>query len=103
MTKTEIKAFIEKIDPKAKHYFTKLDGGSYTVWSETERIGLDADDDYAEPGWVFEIVRYTQSEFDAMPQSIENALLDHPLISFSYRVDCDPPSGYILHIFSCEA
>lgn len=103
MTREEIRSFIERVDPSAKHYFTKLDGGSYTVWAETDRTGLDADNEYEEPGWAFEIVRYTQNEFDAMPQKIEDALIEHALIAFTYRVDCDPPSGYIMHIFSCEA
>ena len=103
MTKNEIKAFITGVDPQAAHYFTVLDGGSYTVWAETERLGLDADDKYTELGWAFEIVRYTQDEYDELPQLIEDALKEHPLISFSYRVDSDPPSSYILHIFSCQA
>lgn len=103
MTVEEIRKFITGIDPDAKHYFTKLDGDSYTVWSEGERLGLDADDGYAELGWAFEIVRYTQDEYDGMPGKLEDALISNPLISFAYRVDCDPPTGYILHIFSCEA
>lgn len=102
MTVGEIRTFIKGIDPKAKHYFTVLDGGSYTVWAETERTGLDADDDYAELGWDFEIIRYTQDEFDTMPEKIENALRKRPTISYSYRVDCDPESGYIMHTFSCS-
>lgn len=103
MTKAEIKTFVERVDPQAKHYYTSLDGGSYTVWAETERTGLDEDDVYGEPGWLFEIVRYTRDEFDAMPQAIEDALRADSLISFSYRVDADPESGYILHQFSCSA
>ena len=103
MTVGEIRTWIQKVDPEAKHYFTKLDGDSYTVWAETERLGLDADDEYAEMGWAFDIVRYTQNEFDDMPQKIEDALLKNPLISFSYRVDVDPESRYIMHSFSCEA
>ncbi|MBQ8617653.1 MAG: hypothetical protein IJ418_09075 [Clostridia bacterium] len=103
MNISEIRKFIKGVDQAAKHYFTRLDGDSYTVWAETERLGLDADDGYAELGWAFEIVRYTRNEFDDMPQKIEDALIEHPLISFSYRVDADPESGYILHTFSCEA
>lgn len=102
MTVNDIRAFINGVDPEAKHYYTALDGeSSYTVWAETERTGLDADNDYAELGWDFEIVRYTQDEFDGMPEQIENALRAHTLISYSYRVDADPETGYILHTFSC--
>lgn len=103
MTVDEIREFINGVDPKAKHYFTILNGESYTVWAETERLGLDANNIYAELGWAFEIVRYTQNEFDDMPQKIEDALMEHPLINFSYRVDSDPESRYIIHSFSCEA
>lgn len=104
MTVGEIREFIVGVDPDAKHYYAELDGeSSYTVWAETERTGLDADDDYAELGWDFEIVRYTQDEFDAMPEKIEKALRKRPMISYSYRVDCDPESGYIMHTFSCSA
>ena len=102
MTVSEIKEFVNGVDPEAKHYFTVLDGDSYTVWAETEMLGLDADDYYAEEGWAFEIVRYTRSEFDGMADKIKDALRK-TLISFSYRVDVDPESGYILHTFSCEA
>ena len=40
-------------------------------------------------------------EFDEMPQKIEDALIEHPLIAFTYTVDVDPKSGYIVHLFSC--
>ncbi|MBQ7785079.1 MAG: hypothetical protein IJ381_02895 [Clostridia bacterium] len=103
MTKNEIRTFINNVDPDAKHYYTVLDGGSYTVWAETERLGLDADDEYAELGWAFEIVRFTQNEFDDMPERIENALIDNPLISFTYNVDSEPETRYIVHTFRCEA
>lgn len=103
MTVKEIREFINTVDPLAKHHFTKLDGGSYTVWAETRRIGLDADNDYEELGWAFEIVRFTQNEFDKMPEKIERALLKNPLINYEYTVDSDPDSGYIVHTFVCEA
>ena len=103
MTKEEIRAFVGSIDPNAKHYFTALDGDDYTVWAETERIGLDADDAYAEMGWAFEIVRFTCDEFDPMPGKIEENLIEHPLISFTYGVSVEPESGYIIHTFRCEA
>ena len=103
MTVDEIRTFVTEIDPDAAHYFTALDGGSYTVWAETERLGLDADDGYAELGWNFDIVRFTKNEFDDMPQKIENALREHPLIGYSYTVDAEPQTQYIIHTFSCTA
>ena len=103
MTVEQIKEFVNGVDPEAKHYFTVLDGDSYTVWAETEMLGLDADNYDAEEGWAFEIVRYTQNEFDEVVGKIKDALRESALISFSYRVDVDPESGYILHTFSCQA
>lgn len=103
MTVREIKAFVDGIDPGAKHYYTTLDGNAYTVWAETERTGLAANNTLAEMSWKFRVIRYTQAEFDAMAEAIEEALLEHPVISYSYSVDADPATGYILHTFECEA
>lgn len=103
MTVEEIRAFVGGIDPDAKHYYAVLDGKSYTVWAETERTGLDEDDGIGELGWDFEIVRYTQDEYDPMPDRIEKALLAHPLIACRRRVDAEPQSGYIVHSFTCSA
>lgn len=103
MTVEQIREFVNGIDPEAKHYFTVLDGDSYTVWAEIEMIGLDADNRDEEEGWAFEIVRYTQNEFDDMPGKIKNALRESTMISFTYRVDVDPESAYIAHTFSCQA
>ena len=102
MTVEQIKEFVNGVDPEAKHYFTVLDGDSYTVWAETEMLGLDANNYDTEEGWAFEIVRYTQNEFDEVAGKIKDALRE-TLISFSYRVDVDPESRYILHTFSCQA
>ena len=97
----DIRTIITDIDPEAKHYLTTLDGESYTVWAEIRRTGLEADDGYAELGWEFDDIRYTTDEFDEMPQKIEDALIEHPLIAFTYTVDVDPESGYIVHLFNC--
>ena len=101
MTVNGIRKLVTAIDPKAKHYYTELNGGSFTVWAEMERIGLEADNGYGELGWNFEIVRYTQDEYDEMPRKIEDALRKNPLVGFEYRVEADPESRYIMHIFSC--
>lgn len=104
MTVSDIRTLIKSVDPDAKHYYTTLDGeSSYTVWAETERTGLEANNQLCELGWKFEIIRYTQSEFDEMPEKIEAALNEHPTIAYSYRVEADPESGYIMHMFDCEA
>lgn len=97
-----VRQIVTAIDPTAKHYFTRLDGGSFTVWAETDRTGLEADNGYAELGWNFEIVRYTKNEFDDMPAKIEDALRKNPRVAFEYSVSADPESGYIMHVFDCE-
>lgn len=96
-----VRRIVTAIDPDAKHYYTRLDGGSFTVWAETDRTGLEADNGYSELGWNFEIIRYTQNEYDPMPAKIEEALRKNPLVGFEYRVDVDPESRYIMHVFSC--
>ena len=103
MTILQIKNFVESVDPEAKHYFTTLDGNGYTVWAETERTGIRANNALAERGWKFRIIRYTRDEFEAVAETIERALDASDVIDYAYTVDCDPESRYIMHIFECEA
>lgn len=103
MTIKQLRTFVQSIDQDAKHYYTTLDGDSYTVWAETNRTGIDANNGLAEKGWQFEIIRYTQDEFDDMPERIEVALDEHPTAAYSYRVEVDAESEYVMHIFDCEA
>lgn len=103
MTVDGIREIVRGIDPNAKHYYTALDGGSYTVWQETKRIYLPADDDYVEQGWQFRIVRYTQNEYDDMPNKIEAELRENARVTFEYRVNVNPETGYVSHEFNCEA
>ena len=103
MTVDDIRKMVNAVDPKAKHYYTALDGQSYTVWRETQRKYLAADDGYVERSWRFRIIRYTQDEYDDMPEKIEDALCADPRVAFDYRVNVDQDTGYVMHEFECEA
>lgn len=104
MTKEQIKDLIRNVDPAARHYFADGGGQGCTVWMETERTGLDANNGAAEKGWRFSVMRYTKDEEDDMPQRIEDALESDVRVSVSsYRVDYDVNTGYIVHSFECGA
>ena len=101
MTVQQIKEMVLAIDPDAKHYYTSKQGNAFTVWGEYERAGPGAEDrhDY---GWKFEIDRYTRDEEDSMPNQIEQMLIDHHGVSYTYQVFYDHTAGYIRHVFDCE-
>lgn len=107
MNVEQIAAGIEAIDPAAKHYDATAAakaGEDFTVWMEYERTGLDADDMWTEPGWVFEVDRYTKAEFDQIAAKLEQMFIANERITLrSYRVLYDLDSGYIRHVFDCEA
>lgn len=108
----KVKAIVLEGDPDAKHYFQTA-RGNYTTWHEYMRMpdttddvhyGEDEEDgDEARGGWRFQIDRFTKLEFDPVVDKIEAALTDHDNVSYSYQVDYEQDTGYIHHIFSCEA
>lgn len=102
MTVQEIAEIIARADPEAKHYEHAMDGTDFTVWMEHERIGLMADDEYAEPGWRFEIDRYTKTEFDPVADRLEEVLDGEPGISWTHLVRYYSDTKYIRHVFECE-
>lgn len=101
MTVQDIKTMVLSVDPKAKHYFSDKKGDAFTVWGEYQRAGQGAEDrhDY---GWKFEIDRYTRDEEDTMPDMIEQILIDHPGVAYTYQVYYDHTARYIVHVFDCE-
>lgn len=107
MTVQEIRDVIQQADPDAWHYDAtaamqeRLD---FTVWMEYQRTGLEADDALAECGWRFEVDRYTKTDYDPMAEAIEAALRQADnIILRDYRVMYDVGTGYIRHVFDCEA
>lgn len=101
MTVDEIRQLVVSAAPAAKHYHSPKEGDSFTVWGEYERTGQSADDRH-DFGWLFEIDHYTRDEDDPIPEKIEQALIDHPGVGYTYRVGYDPKYDYIRHIFDCE-
>lgn len=101
MTVEDIKNLVVSVAPEAKHYHSPKEGDSFTVWGEYERAGQGADDRH-DFGWLFEIDHYTRDEDDPIPAEIEQALIDHPGVSYTYRVGYDPKYDYIRHVFDCE-
>ena len=101
MTVQQIKEMVLSVDPKAKHYFSDKKGDAFTVWGEYQRAGQGAEDrhDY---GWKFEIDRYTRDEEDTVPDMIEQILIDHPGVAYTYQVYYDHTARSIVHVFDCE-
>ena len=101
MTVQDIKTMVLSVDPKAKHYFSDKKGDAFTVWGEYQRAGQGAEDrhDY---GWKFEIDRYTRDDEDTVPDMIEQMLIDHPGVAYTYQVYYDHTARYIVHVFDCE-
>lgn len=101
MTVEDIKNLVVSAAPEAKHYHSPKEGESFTVWGEYERTGQSADDRH-DFGWRFEIDHYTKDENDQIPAMIEQALIDHPGVAYTYRVGYDHRYDYIRHVFDCE-
>lgn len=104
MTVKEIGALVQTIDKNARHYFVGKDGSNFTVWMETEKIGLKADDAYAEDGWKATIARFTKQEYDPIATALEEALTNDDRIALvSYKMSSHLQSGYVSHFFEIEA
>lgn len=104
MTTQEIEQLLFTIDPEARHYECALDGSNFTVWMEYERIVFYADDGSAELGWRFEVDRYTKDEDDPIAEAIEQLLMAAENVTVKpRRVQFNQQTGYIRHIFDCEA
>lgn len=98
----QISQLIGSVDPQARHYTTVTGDINYTKWREYEYVGQPADDEYGD-GWKFQIDRYTREEYDAVAEELLQVLKQTPGLAFSYLVDYEEDSGYIHHIFDCEA
>lgn len=103
MTLSEIGDVVSAVDAEARHYFTMATGRDLTYWEETRRLPLMADDVHVEEGWAFYVHRFCKSEDDEIAERLFAALSADPRIAFTYITDYEPDTGYIHHIFECEA
>lgn len=102
MTKEEIRQKLVAIDAGVKHYFTAGTGKNYTYWEETRRLPFTRDNEHEE-AWAFTVHRFTKDEYDDTADRIFETLDRDDRIAVSHTVDYEPDTGYIHHIFDCEA
>lgn len=104
MNLRDIQSFLVAVDPTIEHYeSTHKNADAYTVWYEIQRSGLRAGNRFPEKSWRFQIDRFTRQEYDPVAAALESALENCPAIAYDYLVDYEPDTGYIHHIFDCEA
>ena len=104
MTASEIKTILTNVDPDAQRYEHDGagSGNAYTVWRELRPVGCYGDGQ--EVGTIrFQVDRFTKEEDEGMAASIKTALEGCDDIAVEYLVDYEQDSGYIHHIFVCEA
>ncbi len=101
MTLSDIQALLVAADPDIQHY-TSRKSGNYSVWRELHRLGTTADDEHEE-GWNFQVDRFTKTENDETALRIFTALDQDDRVAVNYQVDYEQDTGYIHHIFDCEA
>ena len=104
MTLDDIRTLVIQVDPNAGHYESAFrSSDAYTVWYELQRTGMFANNRRSAASWHFQIDRFTKSEYDAVAMQLEAALEAHPAIIYDYIVTYEPDTGYIHHIFDCQA
>ena len=105
MTLAQIQTFLAGIDPEIRHYFSAAQGDAYTYWEESQRLPFKADDVHpaGDEAWRFYVHRFTKSAGDPMASEIFDELDEHTGIAVTWTVDFEQDTGYIHHIFECEA
>jgi hypothetical protein len=104
MTASEIKKLLTDVDPDAQRY--EHDGAgtadAYTVWRELRPVGLYGDG--REEGSIrFQVDRFTKEEDEALAAQLLSTLEGCDDIAVDYLVDYERDTGYIHHIYVCEA
>ena len=103
MTGSEIKTFLVSVDPTIERYESSHTGSdAYTVWYELGMPNVFSDGKH-EDIQHFQIDRFTKTEDDETAAAIFAALEAKDDISFEYLTDHEDDTGYIHHIFDCEA
>lgn len=103
MTLNEIQSLVASVDANSGHYVSAHRASeAYTVWYET-RLLDDMADDLHHGAIAFQIDRFTKAEHDEIAEALRAALDAEPRVFYSYLVDYERDTGYIHHIFDCEA
>lgn len=104
MTVSEIKKLLTDVDPDAQRYDHDGagTGDAYTVWQELRPVGCYGDGQ--EEGTIrFQVDRFTKEEDEAIAAQLKTKLEEQDDIAVEYQVDYERDTGYIHHIFVCEA
>ena len=104
MTVSEIKTLLASVDPNVQRY--EHDGAgtadAYTVWYELQPVGCYGDGQ--EEGTIrFQVDRFTKEEDETLAATLKTTLEAQDDIAVEYLVDYEQDTGYIHHIYVCEA
>ena len=104
MTASEIKTLLLSVDPNVQRY--EHDGAgtadAYTVWRELRPVGCYGDG--KEEGTIrFQVDRFTKEEDETLAATLKTTLEAQDDIAVEYLVDYEQDTGYIHHIYVCEA
>jgi len=103
VTVQDVKALLTAADPGIRRFMSAALTGNYTIWEETGRPGLVADNRYAARKLTFEVRRYTRLEDDPTAAAIDAALDACPDIAYTWETSQVAGTDYIRHVFACEA
>ena len=104
MTAQAIKDLLVSVDPDVQRYDHDRagSGDAYTVWRELRPIGLYGDGQ--EEGSIrFQVDRFTKEEDEETAILLKQTLENQDDIAVEYLVDYERDTGYIHHIYVCEA
>ena len=105
MTLDQIRDLLVEADPGIKHYFTMSDADAYSYWEETKPLPFVAEGGHPADarGWRFYVHRFTKIEGDPVAAEIYEHLDNSFRIAVRWTIDRENKTGYIHHIFECEA
>lgn len=97
-----IKSLLASVDPFVSRYGSAVKSEAYTTWRETGDLPDTAGDRHM-GGVAFQVDRFTKTEDDATAEAIKQALENDDRIAYEYTVYFETDTGYIHHVFDCEA
>ena len=103
MTIDEIRDLVLSVDPDTMHHFSMSKAPAYSYWEETEPLDLHSED-RTEEAWRFYVHFFTKTENDPRAREFFNVFDADPRVGVSWTISPrEPDTGYIHHIFTCEA